>query len=70
LPLQQSVFLYDTHAKFFAIVNSNEITLEIIASRRTGYISDGNRNAKGLLTSADNGEHIEIFFREDSRVKM
>lgn len=55
----------------FVIVNSNEIILEMSVSNReaiythakrfgaTGYISESNRNAKGLRTSADNAEHIE-----------
>jgi len=39
----------------------------------SGYISDGNRNAEVLLTTADNGEHIEKsikFSRADSHVMM
>jgi hypothetical protein len=37
------------------------------------YISDSNRNAEDLLTTAGNGEHIEItmeFPRTDSHFKM
>jgi hypothetical protein len=57
----------------FATVNSNEITLKMSVSNReaiythaerfgaTGYNSESNRKAKGLLTSADNGEHTENF---------
>jgi len=69
----------------YAIVHSNEIILETSVSNRetiyshaksfgaSGYISDSNRNAEGLLTTADNGEHIEnsiTFSQEDSHVKM
>jgi len=39
----------------------------------SGYISDSNRNAEGLLTTADNGENIEnsiSFSQADSHVKM
>jgi hypothetical protein len=37
-----------------------------------GYISDGNRNAEGLLMTADNGEHIDSMksSRSNSHVKM
>jgi hypothetical protein len=38
----------------------------------SGCITDSNRNAEGLLTTADNGEHIENsikFSRADSHVK-
>jgi len=39
----------------------------------SGYISDSNSNAEGLLTTADNGEHIDnsiTFSQADSHVKM
>jgi len=39
----------------------------------SGYISDGNKNSEVLLTTADNGEHIENsikFSWTDSHVKM
>ena len=39
----------------------------------SGYISDSNRNAEGLLTTADNGEYIEnsiTFSQADSQFKM
>jgi hypothetical protein len=39
----------------------------------SGYISDSNRNAEGLLSTADNCEHIEnsiTFSQADSHVKM
>jgi len=37
-----------------------------------GYISDSNRNAEGLLTTADNGEHIQNSMKSlsDIHVKM
>ena len=41
--------------------------------RASGYISDSNRKAEGLITNADNGEHIEISIklsRGDSHDKM
>ena len=83
------MFLYNTHVTFFsykyAIVNSNEIILEMSVSNRetiyshakifvtSRYISDSKRDAEGLLTTADNCEHIENsikFSRADSHVKM
>jgi hypothetical protein len=83
------VFLYHTHANFFsykcAIVNSNEIILELNVSIRetiyshvksfgtSDYISDSNRNAEVLLKTADNGQHIENsmkFSGADSYVKV
>jgi hypothetical protein len=65
--------------------NQKEIILEMCVSNRetiyshakmcgaSSYISDRNRNAEGLLTTAGNGEHIEIsmkFPRTDSHIKM
>jgi hypothetical protein len=67
------------------VIEKKNIILEMCVSNRetiyshakmcgaSGYISDSNRNAEGLLKTADNGEHIEIsmkFPRADSHNKM
>jgi hypothetical protein len=69
----------------YAIVKSNKISLDMSVSNRetiytqaknfgaSSYISDSNRNAEVLLSTADNCEHIEnsvTFSRADSHVKM
>jgi len=86
---QHFLFICDTHAEFPPLQvchrkikrnypgnecfkqGDNLVTRKIFGA--SGYISDSNRNAEGLLTTADNGEYIEnsiTFSQADSHIKM